>query len=567
MDRKVNHLRDEIRRTFTIYALVPIFIISLISCGLGVMYWNMSVVERSQNRLDEVSNGLEMLLADCMGDVNYLATACNIERLRFDADYKVRVYERLYDCTNKMEAYSDFYVLDENQNMVLSSKSQEPEFSLISQNMTWGIVKQIQDKPNYPVYTFISNVKNFSQPMDIAVGKAILQNGMIKGYMIFILSGTEILSGIANPYVHIVVKDKYDYTPICTDNIFRNQWNKMNEKYKNLDGYTSFADAKYYVVKRPILHDELTVYAFTSIGQMVAQFTYAVFILVGVLLVLTITVIISVKRQAAEKTKMIDQLVEAFEAVQAGNLNKKVNINTNNEFEIIGASYNMMLSSLKNLMQTNKEKARETVISEIKQLESQFNPHFLFNTLENIKFMIKLDPNAAAKMIIALSSLLRYSINNTVNRVTLKADMQYLQNYLEIQKYRFGNRLNYILSVPEEVNECIVPKLIIQPIVENAIKYGMKDCQHLVIEMEVTAQSDHLVIMISNNGSAIEEETLTEIRQMLSSTKNYSQHSGLYNINRRIRLMYGEGYGITLTSQENVGTTVCIVIPYEKAGE
>ena len=563
MEKKVNHLRDEIRRTFTIYALVPIFIMSLISFGLAVGYWNLNVVERNEQCLAKVGGSLEQLLRTCMNDVDALANSCDVARLGNDGAYKVQMYRQFYALLNQSEAYTDFYVLDAGQSVVASSRSQEPGFSLL----TWGIIKQMQEKPQAITYTFISDVKNFSQPMDIAIGKAIMKDGKIQGYLVFIISGSTILNGISNPYVHIVVKDSFDYTPICTDHMFCNEWNKMQDKYKNLDGYISFADAKFYVSKQRILDGELTVYAFTSIGQMVAQFTYAIFILFGVLLILTITVIVSVKRQAAEKTEMIDQLVEAFEAVQAGILDKEVQINTNNEFEIIGKSYNMMRSSLNNLMQTNKEQARETVISEIKQLESQFNPHFLFNTLENIKFMIKLDPNAAGKMIVALSGLLRYSINNSVNRVKLKEDMQYIQYYLDIQKYRFGNRLNYILSVPKLVQDCIVPKLIMQPIVENAIKYGMKNCQHLVVEIEVSLEDGRLVIHVGNSGAGLDSEELAEIQHLLTSKKGHSEHSGLYNINRRIQLMYGEGYGVTITSEMAIGTMVSIVIPYEKAGE
>lgn len=562
--KKVNHLQDEIRRTFTIYALVPIFIMSIISLGLAVGYWNMSVVDKNETCLSEVSDSLEDLLLNCMDDVKKLADFCDVDQIKADEQYKVKMCEKIYHTMQTSDVYNDFYILDEKKEILASSHSKS---SVIPQNLTWGIVKQMEEKPNLSVYTFISNVKNFSQPMDIAVGKAIVKDGVVKGYLIFVLSGTEILNGIANPYVHIVVKDKFDYTPICTDTIFRNEWNKMPDKYKNLDGYTSFADTKFYVAKRPILNGDLMIYAFTSIGQMVAQFTFAIFILLGVLFILIITTIVSVKQQAAEKTRMIDQLVEAFEAVKEGNLEKKVQIHTNNEFEIIGESYNMMLESLKNLIQTNKEKARETVISEIKQLESQFNPHFLFNTLENIKFMIKLDPDAAGKMILALSSLLRYSINNSVNHVVFQADIEHIQNYLEIQKYRFGNRLNYILSAPEEVKSCMIPKLIMQPIVENAIKYGMKNCQHLVIEVEVWKQDDQLVIEVSNSGDGLSETELADIRKMLLVKKNDSEHSGLYNVNRRIQLMYGEDYGLTISSQEKLGTIVRIIIPYKKAGE
>lgn len=566
MERKVNHLRDDLRRTFTLYALIPIFIMSLLTAGLAVAYWNTNVVERNQKRLASIGDFMETLIAGSMRETDALAGECDVATLRQNQAVRVEMYQKLYAYANRAEIYAGFFLLDKNQQIVLSSNSQEPDFLPMTKDLSWGIVQRIEKSPASPVYEFMGNVKSFSQPMDIAVGKAILKDGVIDGYLVLIISGARLLDGMENPYVHIIVKDRFDYVPICTDRVFSTQMNKLQEGFRSAAGYVSLAGNQYYVTKRGILNDDLTIYAVADVGQMIEQFAYAIFILLGVLIVLSVTVIISVKHQAVEKTKMMDQLVAAFEAVRAGDLNQRLAITTNNEFQIIGDAYNMMLASLRNLIQNNKEKARETVISEIKQLESQFNPHFLFNTLENIKFMIKLDPNAAGKMILALSGLLRYSINNTANRVTLQEDMQYIQNYLDIQKYRFGNRLNYVLSVPEAVNACIVPKLIIQPIVENAIKYGMKDCEHLVIEMKVFVQASVLRIMISNNGSVIEPETLCEIQQMLASKKNDSQHSGLYNVNRRIHLMYGEAYGISLISQAT-GTTVSLALPYEKAGE
>ncbi|MDF2565761.1 MAG: integral rane sensor signal transduction histidine kinase [Massilibacillus sp.] len=506
MSRKVNHLKDELRRTFTLYALIPIFIISLISFALAFTYWNTSVLGRTQSKLAVVCDSLETLISGYMEKANEIASFSDLSKLQENQASKVEMYQKLYEYTNQTGVYTDFYIFDEQMNMLISSKSQEPEFARIAKTTTWGIIRQIKDKPAVPVFSFIGNAKRFSQPMDIAVGKAVLEKGQIKGYVIFILSGAQILNGMSNPYVHIVVTDPYENTPICTDDIFCDPMNKIRPEFRDASGYFSFEGKKYYVNQKEILSGALTVYAFNAIGSMVTQFTNAVYILIGVLFVLTVMIVISVKKQAEEKTKMIDQLVDAFTAVKNGDLDKKVAINTNNEFEIIGESYNLMLSSLKELIHTNKEKARETVISEIKQLESQFNPHFLFNTLENIKFMTKLDP----------------------------------------------------------IKECIVPKLVIQPIIENAIKYGFKDCQHLMVEMEITFYEEQLSIVIYNNGAGIQEDTLTEIRQRLDSKTNRSEHSGLYNVNRRIHLMYGDLYGLEIMSKENEGTVVKIILPVHR---
>lgn len=567
MEKKVSHLRDELRRTFTIYALVPIFLLSLLTAAFAAAYWHTNVVGRSQQRAEEVSVFLESLLAATMKETDQLAADCQVARLQTDTGYRVKMYQQMYAYMNRSELFAGFFLLDKERNVILSSNSQEPEFLHLTRDISWGIVQRIEKDPRRPVYEFMSDVRSLSQEMNIAVGQAVLKDGEIDGYMVYIISGARLLAGMESPYVHILVKDRYDYVPICTDRTFATRFNKLQDGFLQADGYLSVENKPYYVTRRDLLDGELTVYAVTAVGQLIGQLLYAVCILLGVLMVLTITVAIRVKTQAAEKTKTIDQLVEAFAAARAGDLSHHVEIRTNNEFQLIGDAYNVMLDSLRQLMIKNQEQARETIISEIKQLESQFNPHFLFNTLENIKFMIRLDPEAASRMILALSGLLRYSINNTVSRVCLQEDLQYIQNYLDIQQARFGSRLNYVLQVDDEVRDAIVPKLLMQPVVENAIKYGMRDGGHLEVRMAARRRQERLIIEIANNGAAIAPAALAEIREMLAARHNFSTHSGLYNIHRRVQLLYGEVYGVTIDSSAAEGTCVKLTIPYQRKEE
>lgn len=564
MSRKVSHLKDELRRTFTLYALIPTFIISIIVFLLAFAYWNTNVLERNRSRQDAACAVLTAMISGYLDKAGDIAALGDITALRESNAARMAMYENLYQYTGKLPVITDFYIFDDRMNRLISNRPQEPDYIQTAKAADWGIIGQLKRNPAAPCFTFAGSVKNPGPQMDLVVGKAILERGEIAGYVLFAVPAAQLSGALANPYVQIVVKDRYDYTPICPDEFFADVMNKMKPELKDANGSFAFADRKYYVSKKEILNGELTVYAFTFIGGMVNQLITAVIILLGVLVILSLSIVVSVRKQAEEKTKIIDQLVEAFSAVKTGNLDMRLNIQTNNEFEIIGEAYNMMLGSLKDLMRTNQEKARATVISEIKQLESQFNPHFLFNTLENIKFMIKLDPAAAGKMIIALSNLLRYSIDNNSSEVTIEEDMEYTQNYLDIQKTRFGTRLGFIIRIPAELRRCIVPKLIIQPIIENAVKYGVRDCRQLLVEIEIGIREGKLVILIKNNGAAIDDETLREIRCRMTSPANDSQHSGLYNVNRRIQLMYGEAYGLEITSGPEEGTAVKIVLPVHK---
>ena len=561
MTKKVNHFKDELWRTFTVYALIPTFIISLFIFVLAFVYWNINVVEKNQSRLNQASEKISTTIASYVEQAEKIAAESNIKSLQTDQGVKVSMYQRLYHYANNTGLQTEFYLYDQGMNRLVSNQARDPEFIQVARKADWGIVGQIKRTPAMTAFGFVSPINSLGSQMDLVVGKAIFEGGTLTGYIFFVLPQEQIFAMVSNPNVHFVIKDRYDYTAICTDDFFHDEMNKMKTEFIDAKGYFPLAGRKYYISQRELLNGELTAYAFTSVGGIVSQLTNTLLMLMGVLLVLSLSIVLSVKKQVEEKTKMMDQLVEAFSAVKQGNLDMRLDIHTDNEFQIIGDSYNLMLSSLKELMEINHEKARATVISEIKQLESQFNPHFLFNTLENIKFMIKLDPLAANRMIVALSNLLRYSIDNNRSEVTIQEDMAYTQNYLDIQKLRFGQRLNYILEVPQELNTCIVPKLIIQPIIENAVKYGFCESQHLLVKVEGTITANQLVISIQNNGTKMTESSLKEIRAMLASTTNSSQHTGLYNVNRRIQLMYGEEYGLSITSSQKEGTRVTISLP------
>jgi two-component system sensor histidine kinase YesM len=226
----------------------------------------------------------------------------------------------------------------------------------------------------------------------------------------------------------------------------------------------------------------------------------------------------------------------------------------------------MMLDSLHGLMKENEEKARETVILELKQLESQFNPHFIFNALENARYMIKIRPDAAERMIVALSNLLRYSIDNTTGNVNLKDDMMYLQRYLDIQKLRYGMKLNYDISIEPELYSSIVPKLFLQPIVENAIKYGFKGVESLFIDIQIKKNDGNIIIRVCDNGTGLTAEETARLNALLESRQNETNHSGLYNVNRRIKLLYGNSYGIMITKNEKSGIAVYLVLPILSGG-
>lgn len=205
---------------------------------------------------------------------------------------------------------------------------------------------------------------------------------------------------------------------------------------------------------------------------------------------------------------------------------------------------------------------------EYKMLASQINPHFLYNTLETIRMQALSTGN---KDVIASIKLLgrsmHYVLENTgTDSTTLAKELEYVEVYLSIQKLRFGNRVNYTIQHSEDIdlNDYKILPLLLQPIVENAVIHGLeRNTMNGQIIISISKTTDALLIIkITDNGNGMNTERLKELNNRINSASLDSTSSiGLYNINQRIKLLYGAEYGITFTSQLNEGTTVTLIIP------
>lgn len=260
----------------------------------------------------------------------------------------------------------------------------------------------------------------------------------------------------------------------------------------------------------------------------------------------------------------------------------------NNDYNIVDSFHgddeiSQTFSDLKVLVQQVKLKEAEMYQEQIREqkllneqqemeyklLASQINPHFLYNTLETIRMKALTEGNrGVANAIKLLGKSMRYVLENTgTTSTTLQKELDYIDTYLKIQKLRFGGRINYALHMAENVHadQCGVLPLLLQPIVENAISHGLEQTTDGgLITMDIRLLgSSVLSVTISDNGAGIPPERLQALKESFRQPRQPKTDSiGLYNINRRIRLCYGECYGLSLRSQKQKGTQVNLTIPY-----
>lgn len=188
------------------------------------------------------------------------------------------------------------------------------------------------------------------------------------------------------------------------------------------------------------------------------------------------------------------------------------------------------------------------------------NPHFLYNTLEVIRALALFDGVKAEQVITELTQVLRYSVDFSRDEVPLSDDIFYIQNYLNIQKVRFGDRFHCQLDIAPECMSCMVPKLLLQPLLENSIKHGFRSRMELHIRVEGRMERGTLLLRVADDGGGMEAEQALELQEQLASHDRNSPSIGLRNLSRRLYLKYGSKSGVEIFNDEGQGFEVLVRI-------
>jgi len=249
-------------------------------------------------------------------------------------------------------------------------------------------------------------------------------------------------------------------------------------------------------------------------------------------------------------------------------------IDGNDEIGQLTRQYNFMIRSIKDLIEEVRKTNRQKEQLELKQQEiklkmlaSQINPHFLFNALESIRMQAHIKgEKEIAGVVKMLGRLMRKSLETQGHHIPLKDEIDIVHSYLEIQMFRHRDRLTYELHIDEEAGKQLIPPLIIQPLVENAVVHGIErketEAEPLKVTVKAVVQGKQLHVVVEDNGIGINEERLHAIIRMLDE-QDEGNRIGLSNVHHRLQMVYGESSGLIIESEEHVGTTVRFSIPIE----
>ncbi len=263
-------------------------------------------------------------------------------------------------------------------------------------------------------------------------------------------------------------------------------------------------------------------------------------------------------------TRPIRHLCKVTEAVSRGNLEVRSNIKHGVEVKKLGDSLDVMIKRLHDSMEAVKMEQKNLREAELELLQMQINPHFLYNTLDTIVWLAEAGKQKeVVNMVEALSEFFRTSLNQGNDIITIKEECLHATRYLQIQQIRYQDILAYEIQVPSEIENYLIPKITLQPFIENALYHGIKNKRgggKIVLEGEKLGNK--FVIRVKDNGIGMTPERLAIVnRGIRKEGTEEKDFYGLYNVNQRIILRFGNEFGIRLESQYNVGTMVEVLLP------
>ncbi len=282
--------------------------------------------------------------------------------------------------------------------------------------------------------------------------------------------------------------------------------------------------------------------------------------IVGVLL-LTIIILLYSVHFARRITGPIAALAEKAQKLGEGNFSVTPIQTNSTELQTLDKGFNEMVGRINTLMGKQIEDQKTLHRAELELLQAQINPHFLYNTLDSIVILAENHRNEeVVQMVTSLSAFFRNSLNKGRDIITLRAERDQVTSYLEIQQIRYSDILHYEIQIPDALLDCMVPKLVLQPLVENALYHGTKNKRGLG-SIFITGQNlgDDMLLQVKDDGAGMNEEQI----QTLQSGVYEDRHTGLglVNVHKRIKLYCGEKYGLTFESMLGKGTTVSVLLP------
>ncbi|MDR3597035.1 sensor histidine kinase [Clostridium sp.] len=566
-----------------VYFFVVILAVTITVTILGNLSYrnsiNFSQNENTNQIIKQINNNIESYVNNTENIINYMSIDTRI--LKFLKDNKLKnddieddAYKSIYNFTKFNPEIAGIMIVNCNGGYISDVMNKVSRDSLTDEE--W-YSKACNDPENIHLFTKpigrnIDNIFRYSADEVFSISKAVIDSSTkeIKGVILIDIKLDAIKNIIENSkpgsagFIYIMDSNKeIVYTPV--NNIvyrIKNEWiEDINNEIiiKNING-ENYQLTK--IVSKYTGWETIGVFPENESLRVIENIKYySLAVAVIALIIAEILVIVFTK----SIVKPIHKLKKLMKKAQEGDLTVSFNAKYDDEIGELGNSFNIMVKEINNLINVVQIQEKEKRIAEMNVLQAQIKPHFMYNTLDTIRWMAEdHDEDDIVEIIEAFTNLLRISLSNGKEIISIKEELSHIQSYLTIQKIRYEDKLDYEIEFDESILDYKIIKLILQPLVENAIYHGIKEKRGRgKILITARKHGDSLCLSVIDNGKGIKEEDLIIINNMLASIgeKKNEIGYGIYNVNKRIKLLYGDEYGLEYRSIYNEGTAVQIIHP------
>lgn len=585
--------------TKSVVALILIGVLPLVLMGVSIYNTYMSflketILSNMYRTTRSIGRNIEEMYHEMEENTKYLYTVQEedygylyeiLEDRDISANKKYAIITEMLKDILYMNQYIDhvFFILPDGQEY---SVMRPPEAMTDTKKIQEWYEKNFQEKEQsmqmLPVhlsdYYVGSKKENFTAARNIMNTRTIQSASQEILGTLYIDISSEYLDGIINEtkleegsqiYIVDKAKEEIAYNPYSSEKVEHREEFKKYLSYMSPDHQYMRVGENYYIYSEVpntnwIVVECIPTYNLENSYQKIRNITLTVMGF-SVLLLTIIYYFYSKKTN-----KPIKDLKIAMERIQKGDLDTRVQVGTNDEIGFLANGLNQMTLELQNHIQKVYIAEIRQREAEIEALKTQIEPHYLYNTLDVIRMTaITKDDKETAEMIDGLSGQLKYLIGGARDMVTLQAELDSVRNYFKIIKIRYENRFSLEVEVPEELLELKVPQLILQPVVENAVKHGLKPKEEGegVVAIQGMKSEDRLEITVMDNGIGMTEEKMAYVQKLLDSqdtvkhAKSKSASIGLKNVYDRIKLIFGDTYSMEISSFEGIGTIVKYKLP------
>lgn len=559
--------RSRLFAAFLAVSLVPLLVCSAMLLQIFRLRMTNDARQSSQEHLNNVIKAMDAVFEDCARAVVRLQGDPVLAGALTGGGVNTQVYSALFDAIGPVRSYARFDLYDLEGNWRCSTQQAPLQVHLPT---NWGVLYAAAHAEEPIAYVACEDVTQTGAPLLQGAALLLDGSGQRVGYLVISMYQSDfrqMLEGKYGSQNDLVLLSRYWRPVYCAQPTLADALaQKLRGQLLSGQALNEVSEEFEYSVA---YHQGSGLYLVLQQPQVFTRDTMRLLYTVSVssaLICVAISVVMSLK-VSRQMFRPIERLHQGIGEVVQNNLDVYVPPVRDDELGQLAQRFNGMVVALKHNQEQLVENQRELNQAQIRMLQAQLNPHFLCNTLDTMKWISKINQvPQVALMSTNLADILRFCISPD-EFVTLDREVEILQRYIEIQKIRLSGAFSFAVRLPVELEDCLVPKMILQPLVENAILHGLDGVENGAIEVEARKTQDGMLrITVTDNGLGLQEDMKGAYR--CRDRERSKGHLGLYNVDTILTKYYGEGCGLYL---DNVpggrGAVVAAVLPIRREDE